>query len=310
LTGRNRRGLQSIRRVEAEHPWMPARDVCTPHDVRAALGEFARAEVDVVALNGGDGTIQAALTILLGPESPFERPPLLAALPAGTTALIAGDVGLPGRCAEGLRRLLAWAHAGSPEAAIVERPVLRMRAEDTPEPAFGMFFGAASILRGVEYAVTRVHPLGIRGELGAGLAFCRMLGRLARGRHERLSAISVEAAIDGGPPERRDCLVVLVTTLRRLFLGLRPYWGSEPGPLHYTAVAARPRHLLRVLPSLLRGRASRHGTPEHGYVSRNAHEIRLSVSGGFMLDGEVLGKRDGPETVVLDEGGRVAFVRC
>lgn len=310
LSGANRRGLGPIRQVEAEHPWMASREVCTPVEVRSALGEFARAEVGVVALNGGDGTIQAALTVLLGERSPFERPPLLAVLAAGTTALIACDVGLAGRPAEALRRLLAWARGGQGEATIVQRPVLRMRSEDMAEPAFGMFFGAASILRGMELAVTRVHPLGVRGQLGAGLTLVRMLGDLLRGRHDRLPVVSVAAAIDGGPVDQRDCLLVFVTTLDRLFLGLRPYWSSKPGGLHYTAVGARPRHLLRVLPFLLRGRPSRHGIPEHGYVSHNAEEIKLGVSGGFMLDGELLGKRHGQETVVLDNGGHMAFVRC
>jgi hypothetical protein len=310
LSGGNRHGLGPIRRVEAEHPWMPTRDVCTPLEVRAALGDFARAGVDVVAMNGGDGTVQAVLTVLLGERGPFARLPLLALLPAGTTALISCDVGLSGGRVDALRRLLAWARAGSGEATLVERPVLRMRSEDMPEPTFGMFFGAASILRGIEYAVTRVHPLGVRGQLGAGLTLLRMLGDLVRGRRDRLPAVSVATAIDGGPVEQRECLLVFVTTLGRLFLGLRPYWSAEPGGLHYTALGTRPQHLLRTLPFLLRGRPSRHGTPEHGYVSRNAEQIRLGVSGGFMLDGELLGKRHGPETVVLDNGGHVAFVRC
>lgn len=309
LSGGNRRGLGPVRRVQAEHPWMPEREVRTPAEVRAALEDFAQEGVDVVAVNGGDGTVQAALTVLLG-RSPFERLPRVAVLTAGTTSLISGDVGLRGGRPAALRRLLAWARSGGDEGAIVERSVLRMRAEHTPETMFGMFFGAATILRGIQYATAEIHSRGVRGEFAAGLTLARMLTDLVRGRHDRLPHVPVTAWLDGRATEARQCLLVMATTLDRLFLGLRPYWSDEHGPIHYTTVGARPRRVLRVLPSLLRGRPSRHGTPKHGYVSRNAKEIRLTLSGGFMLDGEMFGRQDGPEAVVLDDGGRVAFVRC
>jgi hypothetical protein len=36
-------------------------------------------------------------------------------------------------------------------------------------------------------------------------------------------------------PQTFDCEIVYVTTLERLVLGLRPYWGDEDAPLRYTA---------------------------------------------------------------------------
>jgi hypothetical protein len=115
--------------------------------------------------------------------------------------------------------------------------------------------------------------------------------------------------LDGDPPVQLDCLFVLISTLERLSAGVRPYWGKEAGPLHYTAISARPQKLLMALPSLLRGRQGRHGTPENGYYSHNVREARLTFAGGFTLDGELFHSdpRCGP--VVVQHGGQASFVR-
>jgi hypothetical protein len=104
-------------------------------------------------------------------------------------------------------------------------------------------------------------------------------------------------------------LVVLVSTLERLFLGLYPYWGDESGPLHYTALRARPRYLLRALPSILRGRKGAYGTPENGFYSHNAHEIKLNLDSGFTLDGQLYTPETRKEPTVVRYGGTVSFLR-
>jgi hypothetical protein len=115
--------------------------------------------------------------------------------------------------------------------------------------------------------------------------------------------------MDDNPPQQFDSLVVLVSTLERLFLGLYPYWGSEAGPLHYTGVRVRPRYLLRALPSILRGRGGAYGTPENGFYSHNAHEIKLNLAGGFTLDGQLYTPANQEEPTVVRYGGTASFLR-
>src|SRR3546814_1330268 len=87
-------------------------DVCSSD--LGILDSFAADGVDVVAVAGGDGTVQAVLTALYG-RRPFRRPPLLAVLPRGTTNMTAADIGLPRRGDKdtlgSLARLLAAAPA-------------------------------------------------------------------------------------------------------------------------------------------------------------------------------------------------------
>lgn len=308
LSGGNRRGIDLVQKVLAEHRQVLSRQAQTPDDVAAALGDFGREEIDVVAVNGGDGTIQAVLTALFK-DKPFETPPLLAVLTAGTTSMIARDVGVWGRPAPALTRLLGVARAEDGDGIVQQRRVLRVLTAPEQEPRFGMFFGAGGIIQGIRFCRNKFERLGLRGEFGPGVTLAWFLLALCRRSSGYLTPTRMTISLDQQPPESQDVLAVIISTLDRLFLGLRPYWGSETAPLHYTAVTAGARYVIRVLPSLLRGRQHRYGTPQHGYVSHNVHEVRLTLQGGFTLDGELLmaDSRLGP--VVVQDAGRVSFLR-
>lgn len=309
LSGRNRHGMKPILKVLVENPRVLHCEVQTPDDVALALADFAGKEVDVVAINGGDGTVQAVLSAVLK-NKPFPKLPLLVVLNAGTTSMIAGDVGMRGAPARALRRLLAWASVGNRNAVILERHVLRVQTSPEQEPQYGMFFGAGGIDQGIRFCREKMESLGLRGELGPGLTLAWFLLALIRGRKDYVDPVPVTVHLDRQPPEHRACLLLIVSTLERLFLGLHPYWGTESGPLKYSAVTAGPRHLLRVLPSLVRGRPHPYGIPQHGYHSSNVHEVRLVLKSGYTLDGELFTPDSKSGPVVLQDAGPVSFLRC
>jgi hypothetical protein len=306
-SGGNRNGLAAIRNAIAENPQVFHCDAATPGDVSAALADFAGKEVNLVAINGGDGTVQAVLTALFQ-QPPFETPPLLAVLQSGTASMIARDVGFRGSRGKVLRRLFHWAQSGDGEPLILRRPVLRVQAPGH-QTRYGMFFGAAGIYQGIQYCLNTVHPKGLRGEIAPGLTLMRYLWAVIRKNSDFVSAVPIQVKLDHHPPQELDCLVVIISTLERLFLGLYPFWGSESGPLHYTAVRARPRHLLRALPALVRGQKGPHGIPENGYFSHNLHEIRLKLDSGFTLDGQLYMPEVRNEPVVVQYGGTAAFLQ-
>ena len=140
------------------------------------------------------------MTAILG-DRIFESPPLLAVLTAGTTSMIAGDVGVQGGRAEGLRRLLSWARSpDTPGTHLVERSVLRLEHYPGARPLFGTFFGTAAIEQGIRFCLDRVHTKGVRGELAAGLTLAALLLGLARGRASTATSIPITVAVDGETP--------------------------------------------------------------------------------------------------------------
>jgi hypothetical protein len=308
LSGGNRKGLGAIKKILAAYPQVCHREVLTPADVASALVDFARKEVNIVAVNGGDGTIQAVLTVLYH-QKPFETIPYLAVLRAGTTSMTAGDVGLKGSRELALRRLLSWADGGEGGEIILHRPVLRVQVDPHQDPVYGMFLGAAGIYQGIQFFHNRLNRKGFRGEWAPGLTIALFLLAVARRGGDYVAPVQITVGLDQSPPEKRDYLLLMISALERLFLGLRPFWGREKRTLHYTAVEARPQHLLRALPSLMRGRKNRYGTPENGYFSHNVQQVQLTFTSGFALDGELykVGAHLGP--VVVQNGGKVSFLR-
>ena len=310
LSGGNRKYLQKVRAsADAARPEVLQQEVQTPLDVSEALADFARREVNIVVINGGDGTVQAALTALLH-RSCFETMPLLAVLrSAGTTSMIAGDVGLKGPRTDALQRLFSWIRTKTDDATLIQRPVLKVQVPPENDPVYGMFFGAAAIYQATLFCNQKIHAKGLRGEFAAGLALVRFLFAVGMRDRKIVSAVPLTMGVNQEPPQHGKYLLLLITTLQRLFLGLRPFWGTEHKPLRCTTIGSRPRHFLRALPFLMRGRKSPLVAPHNGYISRNVEAVQLTLEGGFNLDGELYTPDSQMGPVVVTAGGQASFLQ-
>jgi diacylglycerol kinase (ATP) len=311
LSGSNkRRGLGAVRRFLAEHPGILHREARSAAEVAAVLRDFACSDVNLIAVNSGDGTVQAVLTWLFS-EQVFRPLPLLALLCGGTTNMTSKDLGLTGSRIGALRRLIAWAQHGDGDAVILRRAVLKVENSSHPGPLYGMFFGAGCITQGIQFFHSRVQKLGLSVGPAHMLIFARFLLGLARREDALVAPVSAAIRADrmdiaeGGG----DYLLMLISTLDRLILGLRPFWAQGENPLHLTTMSAGFRHLFRALPAMAIGRINRYTSPENGYVSVNAREIRLDMDGGFAIDGELFraDRKRGP--LVIQEAGPADFLR-
>ena len=306
---RNLRELAAVREMAAQD-----RDVLHSEieDIAAlpeTLAGFAGNGVELIVVNAGDGTVQAAMTQLLNGAG-FEREPTLAVLPSGRTNLIAHDIGLEGRPVDGLARLLARRATGAPLNG-TRRPVLSLRLGGGAAPVHGMFFGTAAFYHGTKAGRARFHPMGAEGRVVVGLSLGLVVLRaLFRGGGEngifRGDDMTIE--LDGEDDGERSYFLVLATTLDRLMLGLRPFWGDGDGAVHFTSIAFPPPRLGRALVPLLRGRP-RPWMAESGYRSRRAGRIAIHASCPMVFDGQIVAPEPGV-AAVLSGDRRIAFLRC
>jgi diacylglycerol kinase (ATP) len=157
---RNKSGLADLDAAIAARP-----EVRHLHfDGRRSMTELLRdlGSIDLLAINGGDGTVQGALTSLLE-DRPFDPAPPVAILPRGMANMTAADVGLKGRNAAALERILEAGRSGDFGGHVLERRILRVDGiRDWPAQC-GMSFGAAGIHEAISICKGQVHTLGLKG---------------------------------------------------------------------------------------------------------------------------------------------------
>lgn len=283
LSGRVRRCRAKVRHCVGAIPSADVHETSDFAGINAALESFAAKQVDLLVVVGGDGTVQMVLTCLFD-SKPFAVMPVLVVIPAGTTNMTALDLGVRGSPVRGLRYLRRWLqNPVSPR--LVQRCALRIRQSGCPD-IYGMFFGAGVITGGVSYFQNWNRKLGITGELATGVAVLRVLFDMLFGRTSPIITPVKVRLIDGdGNGQGRHCLFLLGSTLDRLLLGMRPYWGAEEAPLHVTWVSESPAHLWRPLLLLLTGRG-KYITEHNDYCSRNVRALEVIMDDHFIVDGE------------------------
>lgn len=278
----------------------------TPDQIRAALAQMAALGIQVLAVAGGDGTVMACLgELLLG--SAFGQPPIVAIIPTGSTNMTGNDAGLVQVRKQGWQPLLDYVE--QPRALAqhcTERPVLRIQ-HGPHEPVCGMFFGAGALHHAVGHTQGKYHQLGLRGEVGPGLAFLRFAKAVASNNLQQLSPVHARIRTDHGVELEQGNVLLLATTLERLVLNFRPYWGEEQGPIHWTAVADDAKGFLRRILAVTQGNARRLPN-KHGYYSHNSTRVQLWFDGGYIVDGEFFEARQAAGPVTLEIAGHIRFL--
>lgn len=307
-SGQNaRRGLlMHVRELLQVHPQVANFDEDTVDGMVDAVEQMVRREIEILVVNGGDGTVQAVLTALLG--TPADALPLLAVLPGGTTNTTAHNVGYGKRPLQALHRLLAESAQGKVAGTVERRPVLC--ADRGGDRRYAMMFGAGGIYHGILLARGPIESTGLRGDLGASLALATFMWKVVSGNGGTLfPPLHADIRIDGALVPREPYLGIISSTMDRTILGLHTYWGVGEGPVRFTALRCAPRHLPRALVSIVRGVSRPYMRAELGYRSVNADEVRMTFDSGYTLDGELFAPSEGPTQVTLSGRQCAYFLR-
>ena len=312
----NRSLLPQVRSLCAEHKDIFHYEVEHVDQIGTALKTIARVKPKVLVINGGDGTVQAALTELhhgghFGGPHYKDGPPPVAVLPNGKTNLIALDLGASGDPIEALKRVLELARTDM-APHIVSRELIQLSDGTVgARPVLGMFLGGAGLADTILYCRHKIYPLGLPNSLShmltAMAAIIAILFGVRAGFLPPVPAPVKVSVLKHGEWQGQFALL-MVTTLQRLLLnGRMPAAGHPLGAMQMMAIEGTPGVLFPPLVAALRGRLWRSRVT--GVHLERGDEIRIEGDhSSVILDGELF-EACVDRPIVLKPTAPVPFLR-
>jgi hypothetical protein len=274
-----------------------------------ALTSIARVQPKVLIINGGDGTVQAALTELYHGGQFGNTPPPVAVLPNGKTNLIALDLGSSGDPLVALERILELAQ-GDIAPFVVGRELIALTEGDHGNrPVLGMFLGGAGLADTILYCRNKIYPWGLPNGLShviAGIAVFISMIFGVRGKHWPPAPLPVSVSLIKEGENNQRFAFLIVTTLEKLLLSSRAKRDGVMG-LKLLAVDQSSGALFRAVWASIVGKLGEAHIVgvhvEHGDV------IRIeSDRSNVILDGETFSAIAG-RPIVLRATAPVPFLR-
>lgn len=301
--------LPRVRSFVAEHPNIFHYEVEDVSEVPEALSQIARVRPAVIVINGGDGTVQAALTELYHGEH-FDSPlPPVAVLPNGKTNLIAMDLGADGDPLAALEQILRIVEEDV-RPHVVARQLIALSRGDSQRPVLGMFLGGAGLADSILYCRHKLYPLGLPNWLAHGLTTLSMVASVVIGGSAKwlpIKAPQLSVSVHRGGRLEGRFLLLMVTTLERLLLNVRP--ANDDAPVHglrLMAIEQSRGAAWRSLLAVIGGKLWQ--KPISGVHVSGGDEIRIEGERpAVILDGEFFEARDG-RSIVLTPTAPVSFL--
>jgi hypothetical protein len=303
--------LPQVRSFCAKHDDIFHYEVEHVDQIGAALKSIARVKPKVLVINGGDGTVQAALTELyhgghFGPE-----PLPVAVLPNGKTNLIAHDLGADGDPIAALERVVELARTDMVPHIVSRELISLSDGTAAARPVLGMFLGGAGLADTMLYCRHKIYPLGLPNWMAHGLALvvgllAVLIGRRARFLPKPPRPITVSVT-KSGVLQGRFAFLMVTTLQRLLFSGNMPGAGASAGSMQLLVIERSIPALVRALFASIRGKLGRIRLA--GVHLERGDEIRIEGSGSsVLLDGELFEAHVG-RPIVLRPTPPVPFLK-
>ncbi len=309
--GRGARDNERVLELLASHPDITSVVTDRSTNIRDVVTELAAKEIELLVVNGGDGTLQRTLTEVL--EDPqFERIPTIAPLRSGRTNSSARDLGIHKSPVLAMDRIIDLSKRNAVGANCVRRDVLRVTLDADGagrDVHCGMFCGFGVIDRAIRRTHDRFPEGRAQGAFGGAMMAAGLLSSLAFGRTDpMLEPDAMRLRFDDEPATEGDYQLVISSTLERAFLNLKPFWGSGPGAVRITTIEAGAPKIARSIVRIVRGLPPSSNGEVPGYASRNVDRVEIDADCGLTIDGELYPPRAGRK-VLLQAVPNVSFMR-
>ena len=271
--------------------------------IAAAVHDAVQADVELLVIIGGDGTLQAAVTTLAEATTSRAAPKLLV-LGGGRTNYVARDLGSHAHLPASLEKAL-----DRPRELDQQRRFSLRVHQSGSAPQHGFFIGGALVDEVIRdcHRYRAGNGFWQRGHLSTPLRLGQLaaLALIGRSRFEA-PLMNVDAAPLGrleGPIR-----LLLLTSLHHRDEVIDPYVDRGEGAIRLTAVAARAPAFWRRLYRLVRGRYHPAMIPDTGYLSGATESVRIDGLKGISLDGQEF-DFDPNQPVEIRPGPEFEFLR-
>lgn len=280
-------------------------------EITKALQTIAKVKPKVLVINGGDGTVQAALTELHQGGHFGDNPPPVAVLPNGKTNLIALDLGAEGNPLKALERIVEMAKHDLHEHLVDRELIALSDGGKDSKVVLGMFVGGAGLSEFILYCRHKIYPLGLPNAASHILTVFAALasvifGISAKFLPNRPTPISISLIKNG--QYQGNFAILIVTTLEKLLLMRR--FNQSRGKrehLQFMAIDQKPGALVRFILSALFGRLGK--TVQKGIYLAQGDTIRIEgKNSNVVMDGELFLAEEG-RPIVLKSTKPVSFLR-
>ncbi|SIN59518.1 Diacylglycerol kinase catalytic domain-containing protein [Parasphingorhabdus marina DSM 22363] len=286
-------------------------EVDTVDEIARALETIARVKPKVLVINGGDGTVQAALTELHQGGHFGDNPPPVAVLPNGKTNLIALDLGAEGDPLKALERIVEMAKHDLHEHLVDRELIALSDGSKDSKVVLGMFLGGAGLSEFILYCRHKIYPLGLPNAaahvLTAIAALASVLfGLRAKFLPNRPSPVKISLIREG--EYQGNFAVLIVTTLEKLLL-MRRFARSKKirGRMQLVAIDQQAGAILRFLFAVISGRLGQ--KRQKGIHFEQGDTIRIEgKNSNVLMDGELFRAQEG-RPIVLKSTKPVSFLK-
>jgi len=305
---RNRGGGAESLRQAARRENITTIDIPQPDRPVSFLPFLNEHQPDLLFVSGGDGTCQAVVTALAeqtaaARQEPSPHPKLVL-LPHGTTNMTAQDISVRAQEPEQVTRIMALARSGRLDAHVIRRRTVKVAGLENPSVQHGFFVGGGAVARAARQNQKDLNARGIKGDIAAGITLMRAL--FSRSTSGWLSEEPMVLSAARRPPVNGPVLTVMISTLEKLVLGCRPFWGPGDGPLRITYLRRPLTGLLMAVPKVMYGGPERKLPP--AYVSFAAASLTLELGSDILIDGEFYAPAgEGP--LHISAGPEFEFIR-
>ncbi len=251
-----------------------------------ALAELAARGIDLLVINGGDGTVRDVLTC--GYDIFGDNWPAIAVLPKGKTNALTVDLGVPGEWT--LQDAIDAFEAGG---RVYRRPI-KVDSEDNPASGvLGFILGGGAFTLATQ-AGQSAHRLGAFNSLAVGVTTAWTIAQSLFGSRSnpwrKGSRMTIALGASGAPmahsgvgdPDYRQLL--FASTLETMPAGINPFGPLRKG-LKLVAIDQVSRRSTALIPAAMIGWIKT-GLRERGFHQLSASQFTLDIDDQFILDGE------------------------